>query len=113
MSKMNHNLPIQIMESRANGMEAIKLTEPPFDGIIYSYGKVSMDEDEENNTLHLSFEYEILDNADKGLTDMKPFEAYIGKILEELIHIGIEENSITYTGGIDENRTKDSDESDL
>jgi hypothetical protein len=43
---------------------------------------------------------------------MKPFEAYIGKILEQLIHIGVEENSITYTGGIDENRTEDSNQSD-
>ncbi len=110
MNKYSH-LPIQMMESRSDGTIAIKLTEPPFDGIIYNYGKVDLNED--GDTVRLHFEYEILDMADKGLTDKKPFESYIGKILEELIHIGIEENSITYTGGIDENRTKDSDESDL
>jgi hypothetical protein len=106
------DLPIQVMENKANGMQAIKLTEPPFDGIIYTYGKVEFIEDNDNDKLNLSFEYEVLDNANKGMTDMKPFELYIGKILEELIHIGVEENSITYTGGVDENRTKDSDESD-
>lgn len=113
MNKIPHYLPIQMMQSRENGMEAIKLTEEPFEGIIYSYGKVSIDEDEENDTIRLSFEYEIIDHADKGMTDMKPFEAYIGKILEELIHLGIEENSITYTGGVDENRAEDSNKSDL
>jgi hypothetical protein len=106
------NLPIQVMESKDNGMQAIKLTDPPFDGIIYIYGKVELKEDESNDKLNLAFEYEILDHAGKAMTDMKPFESYIGKILEELIHIGVEENSITYTGGVDENRTKDSDESD-
>ena len=108
-----NNLPIQMLESRSNGMTAIKLLESPFDGIIYTYGKVSMDADEENDKLHLNFEYEILDYAGKGLSDMKPFELYIGKILEELIHQGVAENSITYTGGVDENRTENSNESDL
>ena len=72
-----------------------------------------MDADEENNKLKLAFEYEILDYNDKTLVKMEPFETYIGKILEELIHQGIEENSITYTGGVDENRTENSNESDL
>jgi len=112
MSKYN-NLPIQVMESKSTGLQAIKLTDGAFEGIIYTYGKVDLKEDLDNDKVKLAFEYEILDYADKGMTDMKPFEAYIGKILEELIHIGIEENSITYTGGVDENRTDDSSKSDL
>lgn len=107
-----NNLPIQVLESRSNGLEAIKLLDPPFDGIIYTYGKVSLDADEENDKVKLAFEYQILDYAGKAMSDMKPFETYIGKILEELIHQGIDENSITYTGGVDENRTEDSSESD-
>jgi hypothetical protein len=104
--------PYSVLENKHNGMHAIKLTAGPFEGIMYTYGKVSFDEDEANDTVRLAFEYEIIDNANKGLTDMKPFETYIGKILEELIHQGIEENNLSYTGGIDENRTKDSSESD-
>lgn len=100
-----------VLENKHNGMHAIKLTGVPFDGIIYTYGKVSFDEDEANDTIRLAFEYEIIDNANKGMTDMKPFETYIGKILEELIHQGIKENNLSYTGGIDENRTEDSSES--
>jgi len=110
---MKSNLPITITENRHSGLQAIKLTEGAFEGIIYTYGKVSFDE--QDDTLHLKFEYEILDSADKGMTDMKPFEAYIGDILQELLHQGVAENNLTYTGGteIDANRTKDSEQSDI
>jgi hypothetical protein len=107
-----NNLPIKVMESKKDGLQALQLTEGAFEGIIYTYGKVEFDEDEANDTVNLKFEYEILDYADKGLTDKVPFEQYIGKILEELIHQGIANNDLTYTGGVDENRTKDSEQSD-
>jgi hypothetical protein len=106
------NLPVKVMESKKDGLQALQLTEGAFEGIIYTYGKVEFDEDESNDTITLKFEYEILDYADKGLTDKAPFEQYIGKILEEMIHQGIANNDLTYTGGVDENRTKDSEQSD-
>jgi hypothetical protein len=110
---MKPNKPYVVVQSKYSGLDALKLTEQPFEGIIYSYGKIDFEEDEANDTVRLKFEYEILDDNGKKFTDKKPFENYIGKILEELIHEGIEENSLIYTGGVDENRTKDSDESDL
>jgi len=100
------------VENRKNGMDAIKLLEEPFSGIIYSYGRVSFEEDEANDKLRLSFEYEIHDKNGKEFTDSKPFEKYIGDLLQELIHQGIAENSLTYTGGVDENRTGDPIEPD-
>lgn len=102
-----------VVESKQNGLQAIKLTEGAFEGIIYTYGKVTFDEDEANDKIHLRFEYDIIEYNDKGLTDKAPFEQYIGDILQELIHEGIERNNLTYTGGVDENRTKDSEQSDL
>lgn len=101
-----------VVESKQDGLQAIKLTSGAFEGIIYTYGKVSFDEDEANDKIHLRFEYDILDYNDKGLTDKAPFEQCIGDILQELIHEGIERNNLTYTGGVDENRTKDSEQSD-
>ena len=89
-----------------------------FDPETFTFGfnkkkvKVDFDEDEANDTLHLRFEYDILDYNDKGLTDKAPFEQYIGDILQELIHEGIARNNLTYTGGVDENRTEDSEQSD-
>lgn len=107
------NLRYATVQHRKEGIDAIKLLEEPFSGIIYSYGKVEFEEDEANDRLKIKFEYEILDNADKSFGNMAPFEQYIGDILQELIHQGIEENSITYTGGIDdENRTGDPIEPD-
>lgn len=101
-----------VLEHKTNGLQAIKLLDEPFEGIIYTYGRVSFEEDAEHDTLRLKFEYEILEDSAKGMSDMKPFEKYIGDILQEIIHQGIEENNLTYTGGVDENRTKDSSESD-
>ena len=105
------NKPYVVVEN-TQGFDAIKLTENPFDGIIYTYGKVSFEEDELNDKLKIHFDYEILDYANKVLTDTKPFEQYIGDILQELIHEGIENNNLTYAGGIDENRTGDPIEPD-
>lgn len=96
------------VQSRRDGLDAIKLLDEPFSGIIYTYGKVSFEEDEANDSLKIKFEYEILDKNNKEMSDMKPFEKYIGDLLQELIHKGIEENNLTYTGGVDnENRTGD------
>lgn len=108
---MKTDKPYVVMENRHNGLQAIKLTADPFSGIMYTYGKVSFEEDEANFTATLKFEYEVLDWADKEPDDLGFFETVLGKILEELIHQGIEENNLTYTGGVDENRTKDSGES--
>lgn len=109
----NHYLPVKTVESRKSGVTALKLTEEPYCGIIYTYGMVSLDEDKENDKLNLRFEYEILDYAGKEIEDKSEFERYIGVLLEELIHVQIADNSVVYTGGVDENRTEDSNESDL
>lgn len=110
---MKNNLRNYVtVQNRSNGHDAIKLTDGAYEGIIYSYGKVGFEEDETNDALKISFEYEVLDYSDKVITDMKPFEKYIGDILQELIHEGIANNNLTYTGGVDENRTGDPIEPD-
>lgn len=105
----NDDLPIKVVESSTTGLQALKLTEGAYEGIIYTYGKVEFDEDEANDKVYIKFEYDILDQAGKGLTDKAPFEKYIGDILTEMIHRGVADNSLVYTGGVDENRTKDSE----
>lgn len=96
------------VQNRKDGMDAIKLLDEPFSGIIFTYGRVEFQEDSTNSQLKIKFEYEILDKNSKEFTDTKPFEQYIGDLLQELIHKGIEENNLTYTGGIDANRDSDS-----
>ncbi len=102
--------PYVVVENKRTGMDAIKLTSDPYSGIIYAYGKVEFIPDEENSTLKIKFDYEILDYASKQF-DLSIFENYIGQLLTDMIHEGIAENSISYTGGIDENRTEDPEQS--
>lgn len=106
-----YNLPVKILERKHDGLQALQLTEEPFAGIIYTYGKVNFDVNEETSTLKINFDYEVIDMNNKVITDKQPFENYIGNILQELIALGVQDNSITYTGGTDENRTEDSGES--
>ena len=89
------------VESKYTGIDAIKILEEPFSGIVFTFGKVSLNEDEENDKLHINFEYEIQDMGNKEITDMSPFETYIGLILQELLIKGVQDNSLVYTGGSD------------
>ena len=92
----------ETVESKNTGLEAIRLTDEPYKGIIFQYGKVSFTPDEQNDKLHLKFEYDILDQNNKIFKE-EIFEKYIGDLLQQLIMQGVAENSLTYTGGTDEN----------
>lgn len=74
----------------------VELLEGPYEGIIYKYGRVELVED--GDSLRVRFEYELADG--KRLDNN--FVQYIGPILTELIEQGVLNNSITYTGGVDE-----------
>ena len=92
----------ETVESKSTGLEAVRLTDEPYKGIIFQYGKVSFTPDEENDKLHLKFEYDILDQNNKIFKE-EIFENYIGDLLQQLIMQGVAANSLTYTGGTDEN----------
>lgn len=81
--------------------EWIKLTEGPYAGTVYQYGKVELIEEDDH--LRVRFEYTIKDGSRRD----SAFIQHIGPILTELIQEGVVKNNIVYTGGIDENRTKD------
>jgi len=75
----------------------VELLEGPYAGVVYKYGKVQLIEDGEH--LRIKFEYNLpdgskLDNA---------FVQYIGPILSEMIEEGVLNNSLVFTGGVDEN----------
>ena len=73
----------------------IELTEGPYEGIIYKYGRVELIE--EDDQLRIKFEYQLPD----GRTLDDEFVQYIGPILTEMIEEGVIKNNITYTGGTD------------
>lgn len=80
----------------------IKLTEGPYSGIVYKYGRVSLLEEDDH--LKVQFEYELKDGS--RLDDN--FTQHIGPILTELIEEGLMKNSLVYTGGIDADRAENS-----
>ena len=92
--------PFVVVENRNTGHDAIKLTSGPYSGIIYSYGKVSFDE-QKNGTCKLNFEYEVHENSMEY--NKVEFEHYIGDLLQFIMMDQLQKNNITYTGGIDEN----------
>jgi hypothetical protein len=94
-----------------NGQIALQLTEGQFSGIIFSYGRVSFNENKETDNLTVEFDYFLHDDAGHTIDDAE-LKEYLGDFLMELVVFGIEQNNITYTGGIDENREVDIIESD-
>ena len=96
-----NNSRYAIVQSKTSGLDAIKLLEDPYSGIIFTYGKVQFIEDTEGDKLKIHFEYEVLDNSNK-VWDKPIFEQYLGVLLQELIREGLMNNSLTYTGGVDE-----------
>ena len=95
-----------IVESRNNeGLSAIKLTDPPYAGIVFSYGKVQFPEDlAEDEDCQVSFDYDVYDDAGVEY-NVDEFEKYIGDFLIELIMYQLSKNDIVYTGGIDDDNT--------
>lgn len=77
---------------------ALELLENPFDGIILTIGKVSFSEEGDECRMH--YDYDIIENNDKEYTK-EALEKEIGDIIIEGIINGIEQNSLTYTGGTD------------
>lgn len=84
------------VENSKTGQTAIRLLDEPFAGIVYEYGEWAMEEPniQENSdgpiSISLDFEYNILDMNGKQFGNIKPFEDYIGLILQDLIHQSIE-----------------------
>ena len=105
------NLRYTTVQNKRTNLEAIKLLESPYKGIIYTYGKVELLD--EGDKLRIKFEYDLIEDPYNSDLNVEDFEVYIGDVLQELIHLGIQKNNITYTGGIDdENRTGDPIEPD-
>jgi hypothetical protein len=101
----------EVQDSTIDGFRLIKLTEGKYSGIIYRYGKVDLLEDKKGTT-RLKFEYHIVDN-NNYVINYDELHNIMGDILHELIVEGLSKNELIYTGGVDENRTEDFNESNL
>ena len=100
----------ELLDEDHIGNQLIKLTSNEYSGIIYTYGRVRLLE--EDDQLRIQFEFDIQENP-VGFVDREKFKNHIGDILVELLEENLLKNNLVYTGGIDENRTTDSKQSDL
>jgi len=99
-----------LLDDDVDGLYKILLTDGKYKGIIYTYGRVRLLE--EDNVLRVQFEYNIEDNPG-GQVNAAEFRQHIGDILIDMLEEGLLKNNLVYTGGVDENRTKDFNQSDL
>ena len=94
-----------------DGVIALQFTEGEYANIIFSYGKVNFEENNNQDKLKVHFDYEV--HEDNGVEYVKSlFENELGDFLIELIVKGTIENNLVYTGGVDAHRKSNIIESD-
>jgi len=80
---------IQFVENEGQDLYALKVIDGPFKDVIYTYGKVSIHEDEANDQLNIKFDFVLNDvpkNLDKAeLEKSEEFKNFMGDILSELL----------------------------
>ena len=93
----------KFVEGKKTGESAIQIDEGIYAGVVFTYGKVGIDE--RTNDCHLYFDYLVLDK-DEIVEDHDDFKEVIGDILVDVL-----ENHSTEIGYGD-NRNDHSEESD-
>ena len=102
---MNKVRPHRVLSRIDNEVHALSLKEGPHAGIIFSYEKVSLDEDAENDVAKLNFEYNVHFEPEGLQYEKEALEKELGDFLIELIVYGIEQHNLGYLN--DENREDD------
>ena len=62
----------------------IQILTGEYAGVVYNYGKVSFDEDVENDQAFLNFEFDVVDDLGMSL-DTHEFKTFIGDILTGIL----------------------------
>lgn len=103
MSEFQFTIDHKIVETTIDGNKkyAVQLLEPPYTGVIISYGKVSLDEDDAADVLRVKFEYDVIEDNDVDY-DLTEFEHHLGDLLQELIKFELSRNNLVFTGGANE-----------
>ena len=92
-----------------DGTMKIKFTTKPFDGIIITLGKVSFIEELDDVRLH--YEYNVIEHTQ--FIAKEELDVFVGDFVLQEIRAGIENNNLIYTGGVDEIRNQNTEQSDL
>ena len=85
-----------------NGAQKLKFTSDEFKGIIFTIGKVSFNETDNGNSTTLHYQYDVLEHSEPFEKDL--LDKAVGDLVMHLLEEGVKDNSLVYTGGVDENR---------
>lgn len=69
-----------------------------FDGVVFSYGKVSFDDEDQGV---MSFNYEVFENKPDA-SSTSAFEKFLGDLLVDILREQLGMGEVQYAGGIDE-----------
>ncbi len=87
-------------QATESGFNYIRITGGKFEDIIFSYGKVTIEENEDKTNAKLIFDYTIqIGSISEDEKD--EFGQYTGEILLDLIDQQLHTNSVVYAGGTD------------
>ena len=82
----NQNKKYAFVQKEGDDFTSIKLSQPPYKGVIFKYGKVGFSENENpDGTRSMKFDYDILFNPHETDLDNKEFIDYIGDMLIEFL----------------------------
>jgi hypothetical protein len=88
----------EIVGHLPNGAHKLKFTDNEFRDIVFSIGKVSFDEKDGEHTMR--YQYDVLEHKDPYEKDL--LDKAVGDLVMHLLEEGVKDNSLVYTGGIDE-----------
>jgi len=86
----------EVLDKQINGFAVIRISEGEFQGVQYTYGALSIEEDTVNDVAKLKFEYDIIEGS---VNDVSGFESLIAVILHDTLDTQVETETVIYHGG--------------
>ena len=90
----------EIIGHLPNGAHKLKFTSNEFQSIIFTIGKVSFEEQAEAGTI-MHYQYDVVEHSEPFEKDL--LDKAVGDLVMYLLEEGVKDNSLVYTGGVDEN----------
>lgn len=90
----------EIVGHLPNGAHKLKFTSNEFQGIIFTIGKVSFEDKAEAGTV-MHYQYDVVEHSEPFEKDL--LDKAVGDLVMHLLEEGVKDNSLVYTGGVDEN----------
>ena len=96
---INLDETIKFVERSSSELYSLKVVQGPYLGVIYTYGKVTLHEDEANCELKIQFKFkleEVPDNLnEEELEKSADFKNFMGDILSQLLEDKLDNDKLT------------------